>query len=178
MVNAPYYSATLDLQKNTQMGIEAPCVELTGSDGVLYRDCQIETNTDITFSFVLTSVEDSMAGGHAADTGVSLTRGAYSSAILQSLQALFQHEARSAWKAICSQIYSSNLARRTFVTVEKAPVATATRGGHVCGSGEEHVNAMGYDLTFRDTSPAGASAGRENDSSQYLDISKRVVDSK
>lgn len=192
LVNAPFYSVTVNLHKNMDDSRNTPspltgesCIELYDTEeGVFYEQCDVITSTDVTFSFVLTSVEglSTPSFSHistavhppgAAGHSVPLTRGHYSSSILQSLQALFTKNnisttergveddvAALAFDALLSQIHLPPLLSHANTTVAEAAVdagekevslVTAKKTSSPlqnCGGIWSSAFATGYSLSY------------------------------
>ena len=200
LVNSPFFSVTVDLQKNmiNRTLYNTPkslCVEHHDADtGITYEDCEIVTATDVTFSFVLTSIEKTISSNRAAAGSVPLTRGHYSLTVLESLQAVFSEEEKKEggdpFAALLNQIHTAipytssgdgevDVGRDSLMTVVKTAELQDIQS---CGGGSGVSTAAGYALTYLDSNATStttaASTGRQSEDKLHLDISKRVIDSK
>lgn len=245
-MNSPFFSVAMDLSKNniddskragTGVGgaSELLCIEhYDAEEAVEFEDCETITATDLTFSFVLTSILKEDAGSWdtppppppassvpSANGAVPLSRGHYSSAVLESLQAVFpeqqqgeegERSATAPFAALLNQIHHSpsysgpaadaggagvagerengqeeEAGVNGLVTAKKTPVLCVS--AESCGGGGRPLGAnTGYALTYHRhdrnvSSSAESSSGRrrrrgEDGEEHYMEISKRVIDSK
>lgn len=191
LVNAPFFSVAIDLNKNMHLYDKTPddlCIGFTDAEGELYQQCETRTSTQITFSLVLTTVDMSSSSGDGSKS--ALSRGRYSAAVLEALQALFldDHTAvttSEAFSSLLSQIEALSLPETctdegcekeacSSITLSRAPLAAPTSA---CGHTHPTRPGIctGFQLTHHPTDQCPACAV---DGEEPLEVSKRVVDSK
>jgi len=190
LVNAPYYSVNVELNKNMHLKKSAGdlCVNHVDPDGTSYEDCETSTRTEVIFSFVLTSLVDEPTAVRQQVTDVPLTRENYSMRILEWLEAAWasgydgdqattESEVSSGpWAALRQELRgeldtSRPTGRRT---VEKSPLPSP---GSNCG-GAGQGTCAGYTLTYSEAPAQGQVDMRSEALPPAIDISKRVIDSK
>jgi hypothetical protein len=165
LVNAPYYSVSVNLNKNMKIPANNICVERqeSSSDGnvIVYQECETSTRTEISFSFVLTSIESD--SGSPPTTNVPLRRGNYSVHILNQLEALWASEndvhatttnsSTDFWQTLRQRIQRESSGQSVTKTI-LLPLSTSS----------------GFTVWHED--------GMMNRHSESLEVSKRVIDSK
>ena len=139
---------------------------------------EIMTHTSVTFSFVLTSIDNSKTFGKPTSR-MPLTRQEYSADIIEHLKSALDGGVHLALEAVKDQLYTSspahdcgNLSRCTFNMDERVQIMS-----EYGGSGGECNSGVGYTLVSRNTSSSLQNKGTKL-GDDIIDVKKRVIDSK